>query len=230
MEDKLKIRPFVFINAAMSADGKISTRERRQIRISDDIDFDRTDELRASSDAVIVGIGTVLSDDPSLTVKSPKRHKERLKKEKDENPIRIVVDSKARTPVGSDMLHKGEGERIIFVSKEAQKDRVKSLKEYAEVVILGEERVDLSGMLFELGKRGVERIMVEGGATLNWALLSRKLVDELYVYIGNLIIGGSTAPTLVDGVGFTSREEMVGLELFDIERMKEGVILKWRLK
>ena len=83
MEENHKQKPFVFINAAMSADGKISTSERRQIGISEDVDFDRTDDLRASADAIIVGIGTVLSDDPSLTVKSVKRREERRKRGKD---------------------------------------------------------------------------------------------------------------------------------------------------
>jgi 2,5-diamino-6-(ribosylamino)-4(3H)-pyrimidinone 5'-phosphate reductase len=90
-------RPFIFINSAMSADGKISTKQRKQVRISGKEDFDRMDALRASSDAIMVGIGTLLADNPSLTVKSPKRRLERKEAGLEENPARIVVDSKART-------------------------------------------------------------------------------------------------------------------------------------
>ena len=108
-------RPFTFINSAMSADGKISTKERKQVRISGSVDFSRMDELRASSDAVMVGIGTVLADDPSLTVKSEMLRANRKKSGRNENPIRVVVDSKARTPIDADIFKKGEGIRVIAV-------------------------------------------------------------------------------------------------------------------
>ncbi|MDY6959016.1 MAG: 2,5-diamino-6-(ribosylamino)-4(3H)-pyrimidinone 5'-phosphate reductase [Halobacteriota archaeon] len=220
-------RPFVFINSAMSADGKISTIDRIQIRISDDIDFDRVDELRAGSDAIIVGIGTVLSDDPSLTVKSDERKKERVRRGEDENPIRVVVDSRARTPIDSDILKKGKGKRIIFVSEDAPEGNIESLMRYSEVISVGKDKVDLEEMLQKLGRMGVKRVMVEGGATLNWAFLSGKLVDELYVYIGYFIMGGKGAPTLVDGEGFKIRTEMPELELIDLQKMENGMVLKW---
>jgi len=103
------MRPFVFINIAMSADGKISTRERRQVRISGTEDFSRVDRIKAESDAIMVGIGTVLADDPSLTVKSPELRAGRVAAGKDEHPIRIVVDSAGRTPTDADILQKGTG-------------------------------------------------------------------------------------------------------------------------
>ena len=71
--------------------------------------------------------------------------------------------------------------------------------------------------------------MVEGGATLNWSLISQKLVDEIYTYVGNMIIGGKNAPTLVDGEGFVKEEEMIKLELLSMEKMNEGVLLRWRV-
>ena len=115
------MRPFVFINCAMSADGKISTRERRQVRISGPADFARVDALRAESDAVMVGIGTILADDPSLTVKSPTLREKRIKRGACEHPVRIVVDSMARTPPDADILHKGGCRRIIAVSEHRTK-------------------------------------------------------------------------------------------------------------
>lgn len=223
-------RPFVFINSAMSADGKISTIDRNQVRISGDIDFDRVDDLKAGSDAIIVGIGTVLSDDPSLTVKSDKRQKDRIKRGEDENPIRVVVDSRARTPIGSDILKKGKGKRIIFVSEAAPEDNVKSLRRHSEVLVTGDVKVDLEDMLLKLGGMGVKRVMVEGGATLNWALLAGKLVDELYVYMGYFIMGGNDAPTLVDGEGSKVRADMPELELIDLQKMQDGMVLKWRIR
>ena len=221
--------PFVFINAAMSADGKISTVKRTQTRISGTEDFERVDSLRAGSDAIMVGIGTVLADDPSLTIKSEKRREERKRERKDENPWRIVVDSTARTPVDAEVLNKGEGKRIIAVSQRAILENVGQLGEKADVLVCGMEEVDLKKLLHDLWLRGVRRVMVEGGATLNWSLISQKLVDMIYTYVGNMIVGGETAPTLVDGEGFVKDEEMVKLELLDVEKMDEGVLLRWHV-
>ena len=220
-------RPFVFINAAMSADGKIATRERKQTRISGSLDFDRMDELRASSDAVMVGIGTVLSDNPSLTVKSRERREKRRRDGKDENPVRIVVDGMARTPIDADIFKKGDGKRVIAVSQSAPLEKRKQLGKYAEIIPVGEKTVDLEKLLPELKARGINRLMVEGGATLNWGLISAGLVDEIYTFIGNIIIGGKNAPTLVDGDGRTC--EFCKMELISCERLEDGVLIKWKI-
>ena len=221
-------RPFTFINSAMSADGKISTRERKQVRISGDLDFDRMDELRASSDAVMVGIGTVLADDPSLTVKSESRRAARKADGREENPVRVVVDSKARTPIDADIFKKGEGTRVLAVSRSAPRERVKFLDDMAVVVVAGENKVDLPELVVRLKEMGIDRLMIEGGAGLNWGMLSCGLVDEIYSFVGNLIIGGSSSPTLVDGPGF-EENEIMGLEFVSCERMDDGVVLKWRV-
>ncbi|UGV40859.1 2,5-diamino-6-(ribosylamino)-4(3H)-pyrimidinone 5'-phosphate reductase [Methanococcoides orientis] len=219
-------KPFTFINSAMSADGKISTKERKQVRISGDVDFDRMDELRATSDAIMVGIGTILADDPSLTVKSEERRSARKSKGADENPVRIVIDSKARTPLDADIFIKGEGKRIIAVSGSAPVNKVEVLQQKALVIRTGDEKVDLSALMKELNYMGIKRLMLEGGATLNWAMLSNGLVDEVYSFVGNLLIGGASAPTLVDGTGF-AESDILSLELKSMEKMDEGVLLKW---
>jgi len=219
-------RPFVFINAAMSADGKIATIKRRQTRISGSLDFDRMDELRATSDAIMVGIGTVLSDNPSLTVKSKGRKERRLSAGLEENPARIVVDSMARTPVDADILKKGEGKRIIAVCENAPVQNVLELSRFAEIICTGQRRVDLAKLLIELKNSGIKKIMVEGGATLNWGLISEGLVDEIYTFIGNIIIGGRSAPTLVDGDGFVS--DYCKLSLISCEKLEEGLLIKWK--
>jgi 2,5-diamino-6-(ribosylamino)-4(3H)-pyrimidinone 5'-phosphate reductase len=227
------MRPFVFINTAMSADGKISTHLRKQVRISGDRDFQRVDRLRCEADAIMVGIGTILSDDPSLTVKSEEFRKKRLDSGRDENPVRVVVDGLAKTPLDSDILRKGAGRRIIFVSGMAAAERVDALRmSGAEVVVAGEQgapRVDLAAALRHLHGVGIRRLMVEGGATLNWSLIDLKLVDEIYVYIGSLILGGSAAPTLVDGAGFLDRDGALSLDLVSIEQMDGGFVVKWRV-
>jgi len=222
-------RPFIFINSAMSADGKLSTKERKQVRISGKLDFGRVDDLRAQADAIMVGIRTVLSDDPSLTVKSPERKAARKAAGKSENPVRIIVDSAARTPLDADIFKKEEGIRIIAVSNAAPAENVEKLEKKALVIKTGTNKVDLSELAGNLKEIGINTLMVEGGATLNWGMLSAGLVDEIYTFVGNLIIGGATSPTFTDGEGFLEAE-ILELELLSVEKIEEGVLLKWKVK
>ena len=212
----------------MSADGKISTKERKQVKISGKMDFDRMDALRAGSDAIMVGIGTMLADNPSLTVKSPARRLERKQAGLEENPVRIVIDSRARTPLEADIFIKGESARIIIVSGSAPAERVERLREKAIIICAGDNEVDLPAAMEKLKGMGISRLMVEGGATLNWGMISAGLVDEIYTFVGNLIIGGKMSPTLVDGTGFIEKE-IIRLKLTGTETMEEGVLLKWEV-
>ncbi len=217
-------RPTVIINSAISADGKISSFQRRQVRISGKADLERVDALRAESDAIMVGMGTVLADDPGLRVKSEKLRKERVDQGKSENPLRVVADSLARTPTSAQVL--GEG-CIIAVSAAAPQDHLAKLTGRCEVVKCGDRRVDLRELLMILHKKGVMRLMVEGGGTLNWSMVSEGLVDEIYTYIGALIIGGKDAPTLMDGTGYASN--FPRLKLISVEKLDDGALLRWRL-
>lgn len=224
------MRPRVVVNVAMSADGKLSTRERRQVRISGSGDFTRVDTLKAASDAVMVGIGTVLADDPSLTVKSEENKKTRRADGKPDHPIRVVVDSGARIPLTASILHKGEGTRIVAVSRRADPAKVAGLSAYATVIVAGEDIVDLPELLENLYALGIRLLMVEGGGTLIASLFSAGLVDELYTFIGNMIIGGKDSPTPVDGIGWTEESGFPRLILLDIKRIESGVLLHWRVE
>jgi len=206
----------------MSADGKISSVEHRQIRISGQADLARVDLLRAKSDAVMVGVGTVLADDPTLRIKSNALRQARMEQGWPENPLRVVADSFARTPPGARLL--GDG-CLVAVSRSAPAEREARLSQECEIIKCGEARVDLALLMSELCMRGVKRLMVEGGATLNWSLIKEGLVDELYVYMGALLIGGSEAPTLMDGPGFC--RDFPLLMLRSVETLDEGVLIKW---
>ena len=224
------MRPYVIVNVAMSADGKISTRERRQVRISGQQDFTRVDRLKAGCDAVMVGIGTVLADDPSLTVKSEECRSYRREQGKDDHPVRIVVDSSARIPPDAAVLHKGEGKRVIAVSKKAGGDTIALLEKKASVIVSGEDEVDLPALMDELGSMGIHRIMVEGGGTLIAGLIRAGLVHEIYTYIGNILIGGKDAPTFNDGVGYTQESLFPRLSLLEVRRIEDGILLHWKVK
>jgi len=224
------MRPHVFVNAAMSADGKLSTYERRQVKISGPADFRRVDRLRAGADGVMVGIGTVLADDPSLTVKDPALVASREVDGRGPQPARIVVDSHARIPLDAAVLHRGDGLRVVAVSEAAPGEKRAALEEFATVVVAGRDRVDLALLLERLYSLGIRRLMVEGGGTLIAGLAKAGLVDELYVYVGNMIIGGSTAPTLADGDGLSAAEPFVRLALASVTPCEEGVLLHWRVE
>src|SRR5664279_2030843 len=185
-------QPYVILNSAMTLDGKIATKTGSS-EISGKEDILRVHELRKDVDAIMVGINTVITDDPKLTV-----HKIPAKKQ--DNPLRVVVDSKARTPISSRILN-SDAPTIIAVTEIASSARIKELNEIAEVLICGKNSVDLDDLMIKLGLRGVETLMLEGGSTLNYSMLISGLVSEMRVCIAPMIAGGKEAKTLVDGIG-----------------------------
>ena len=216
----------VVVNAAASADGKLSSRRREQIAISGEADFARVDRLRAASDAVVVGVGTVLADDPHLTVKDEELRSQRREDGRPANPARVVVDSSGRTPADAAILDDA-ATTYVCLSEAAPVDRRMALADHAELVTAGEERVDLLRAFATLQEQGFERIMVEGGGELIFSLFEAGLVDELRIFVGPTIIGGRDAPTLADGEGFVA--DFPTLELADVDRLDDGVVLTWRV-
>ncbi|MDG6257080.1 MAG: 2,5-diamino-6-(ribosylamino)-4(3H)-pyrimidinone 5'-phosphate reductase [Methanomicrobiaceae archaeon] len=222
------MRPFVLVNCAMSADGKLSTKERRQVKISGKNDFLRVDRIKAESDAIMVGIGTVLADNPSLTVKSDELREKRRARGEEENPVRIVVDSAARIPPNAEILHKGRGKRIIAVSSRAPEEKVNELEFVADIILTGNGEVDLVALMERLHAKGIRSVMVEGGGTLIGSLFAEDLVDEFCTFVGNMVIGGADAPTPADGAGFVAEEDFSRLSLVSAEPLDEGVLLRWK--
>lgn len=219
----------VVVNAAVSADGKLSSRRREQIAISGSADFDRVDRIRAAADAVLVGIGTVLADDPHLTLDEEDRRVQRLRAGRPGNPARVVVDSRARTPPDARILDDA-ATTYVLVAETAGEERLTTLREAgAEVLVAGEERVDLAAALDELADTGdVDRLMVEGGGEIIFSLFAADLVDELTLFVGSLVIGGRDAPTLADGEGFV--EDFPRLDLTGVDRVDDGVLLSYEVE
>jgi 2,5-diamino-6-(ribosylamino)-4(3H)-pyrimidinone 5'-phosphate reductase len=216
----------VVVNAATSADGKLSSRERRQVAISGDADFDRVDAIRARSDAVMIGVGTVLADDPRLAVKAAERVHDREARGESAQPARVVADSRARTPPDAAVVD-DSARTYVLVAADAPADRRERLvSETTTVLEAGADRVDLPEAFDALEARGVEDCMVEGGGELLFSLFDAGLVDELTVYVGSTLVGGRDAPTLLDGDGFTE-PDFVDLTLEDVSRVDDGVLLAY---
>ncbi|MFC4989755.1 MULTISPECIES: 2,5-diamino-6-(ribosylamino)-4(3H)-pyrimidinone 5'-phosphate reductase [Saliphagus] len=217
----------VVVNAAMSADGKLSTVRREQVAISGPEDFARVDRLRAGSDAVVVGVGTVLADDPHLTVKDADLLEERIAAGKPAQPARVVADSQLRTPTDARIVDDAAS-TYLLTTEAAGAERRAAYPESVEFVTAGEERVDLLRAFAALAEAGIEDVMVEGGGELIFSLAESGLVDELRTFVGPQLIGGRDAPTLADGEGFLT--EFPSLSLEDVERLDGGVLLSWTVE
>ncbi len=207
------MRPKVIINAAMSVDGKIALVGGKRIRISDEKDFRRVHELRNSVDAILVGINTILKDDPKLTVKEKYVKNPR-------NPVRVVLDSKLRIPEGAKVLN-NMAKTIVATTEAAPQRNIN-----AEIIRCGEKQVDLKCLLAELWRRGIRSVMVEGGGTVIHSFLKEGLVDELDVFVGSIIIGGG-APTLAEGVGAEDEDGVIKLKLIECKPLGDGVLLRY---
>ena len=204
------MRPFIHVNCAMSADGKIAGIERKQVRISSEEDKQRVKNLRRQYDAILVGVGTVISDDPHLTVKGLNY---------DENPVRIVLDPHGRTP--SEALVVNDAAPTIMITDEYCEKTWNN----ADVIRCGNP-LDLGLAMESLAKMGIENILVEGGGETISSFFRERMVDRFSVFVGSMVIGGRTAPTPVDGDGWVA-ENGVRLELKNSEVLGDGVLLTY---
>jgi 2,5-diamino-6-(ribosylamino)-4(3H)-pyrimidinone 5'-phosphate reductase len=212
----------VIMNGAMTLDGKIAT-TTGDSKISSREDLVRVHRLRATVDAIVVGISTILADDPQLTV--------RLVKGK--NPARVIVDSRGRIPIDSQIMVTASKIRtIVAVTDQAPEKKIHNLENMrAHVLVISEGKrgqsaavphgVNLKELFGKLEKMGLRSILVEGGGELNWSLLRLGLIDELTVTIAPKIAGGRLATTLVEGDGFDEIAQGIRLKLNNVEEWKK---------
>ena len=211
--------PFVALKTAMTLDGKIATAAGKSQWITNEASRRRVHELRDRFDGILVGIGTVLADNPSLTTRLPDGA--------GKNPIRIVADSMGRTPLDSRLLQDKLAPTIIAVTEMAPKDRIEALRrEGAEILVSGSgPRVDFSLLMKQLGERELLSVLVEGGGTVNFSLLRDGLVDQVYAFIAPKLVGGAAALSPVEGEGFGELSEAVELEEPTAEMIEGDLLL-----
>jgi 2,5-diamino-6-(ribosylamino)-4(3H)-pyrimidinone 5'-phosphate reductase len=204
----------------MSADGKIASPTRKQMRISCDEDIERMHRLRNECDAVLVGVGTILTDNPKLTVKE-----KYVKHPK--QPLRVVLDSKGRTPSHSLVLN--DVSKTLIITTKGKEKTYKG--PHIEVVSCKTDRtglIDIKSALDFLYRKGVRTLLVEGGGTIIWNFLKNKVVDDLYIFIKPCIIGGKETPTLAEGEGIKSEEDSIPLKIVKVKRLGTGLLIHYQ--
>lgn len=208
----MKSKPHVILNCAMSLDGKIGGTGKR-MRFSSEKDKLRVHELRSKVDGIMVGINTILIDDPKLTAHHAKKKK---------NPVRIIVDSRAKIPSKAKILQE-EGKVIIAVSQRASPARVEGLKKKgARVISTGDNQVDLKNLLERVPGK-IKTILLEGGGTLNKSMLENGLVDEIYVALAPRFLG--------EGISMVNGElsSEIKMNLLGVNQFCNEVILHYKL-
>jgi diaminohydroxyphosphoribosylaminopyrimidine deaminase/5-amino-6-(5-phosphoribosylamino)uracil reductase len=211
--------PFILLKSAMSLDGKIASYTGHSKWITGPDSRAYVHELRDVYDAILVGIGTVLADNPSLTTRLEYRGK---------NPIRVIVDSKARTPIESNVVADGLAKTIIAVTHEAPQDKVDTLRACGVDVIVCESKgggINLSYLFKVLGEQQITSILIEGGVTINASILEENLVDKVNWFIAPKIIGGSGAPGPIGGQGIAEVNNAKVFEDVHIESIGEDILI-----
>jgi diaminohydroxyphosphoribosylaminopyrimidine deaminase / 5-amino-6-(5-phosphoribosylamino)uracil reductase len=213
-------RPFVTMKAAMTMDGKIATRTKASRWISGERSREFGHRLRHQNDAIMVGIGTLLADNPSLTTRLP---------EGGRDPLRIVVDSGGKTPLAAKVVTERPENTLIFTTDQAPEAQVEALRRAGAEVIRftaqGDGRVPLDAVMDELGRREITSVLVEGGSSLNFSLLESALVDKVYFFVAPLVFGGDAAPSPVGGQGVATVEEAWRVHDIEISRYESDILI-----
>jgi len=227
----------IILNAATSIDGKIAT-VNGDTKISSVLDLKRVHGLRRETDVILVGISTVINDDPLLTIRYG------MNKKGTKNPIRIIIDSKARIPLHSKIVKTANQieTRLVVTSKAPPKNLKKLEERGLKIIVLDQgtkedrenrenkrkdnrEKVDLKKLFNQLEKEGISNVLVEGGGEINWSIIKDNLFDEMIITISPLIIGGKRAISLVGGEGYKTINESVKIKLSRIQKKSNGEII-----
>ena len=208
------MKPYIILNCAASVDGKIALPNRQKLKLSNEKDFSRVHALRSECDAIIVGIDTIIQDDPRLTINQ--------KYSRGENPLRIILDTNYRTPENAQILD-NKSKTLIAIGEKTPDKNLKNV----EIIRCGKEEINLEKLMLNLVERGVDKVMVEGGETVLWSFLENELFDELNIFISSVIIGGKGTPTVAGGKGYIDEQSTLKLNLENIDRIGDGILLQY---
>jgi 5-amino-6-(5-phosphoribosylamino)uracil reductase len=189
-------RPYTVLSCALSIDGYLGSASPRRLELSNDADFDRVDGVRASCDAILVGAATIRCDNPRLLVRSKARREERKARGLAPSPMKVTVTERAELDARADFFALGDTEKLVYCTSSRVVDARSRLGPVA-TVIDGGQPVEMRRITQNLGERGVERLMVEGGGKVHTQFLTGDLVDELQLVVAPVFVGDSRAPRFV---------------------------------
>ncbi|MFX1344688.1 MAG: 2,5-diamino-6-(ribosylamino)-4(3H)-pyrimidinone 5'-phosphate reductase [Promethearchaeota archaeon] len=213
-------KPYIILSAAMTIDGKIASKEGDP-KLSDEVDWKEVHKLRTQVDAIMVGKGTILKDNPKLHIKFYEHT----------GYYRIVVDSNLTIPIESKVIS-FEPEKYPTIICTTENVPIKKISKYEEkkikVIQSGKgEKVDLRKLMPLLKKLEIQTILLEGGGNLNWSFIENDLIDEIRLTIAPWIVGGKEATSLVEGIGFESMNEALKFDLIELKHRDNYVVLKY---
>lgn len=216
-------KPFVVLKAAMTLDGKIATATGQSKWITNETSRAYGYKLRDIYDGIMVGINTVIEDNPMLTARV----------DGGKNPIRIVVDSSLKIDINANVVQDKSAKTIVATTDKADKDKILKLQaQDVDVIVVDKDendKVDIEKLLNILGQQNICSILVEGGATLSGSFVAKKLVDKVYFFIAPKIIGGKEAKTPVAGTGILNLQEALTLKDIQIEKLEEDILIIGRV-
>ena len=216
-------KPFIVLKAAMTLDGKIATATGQSKWITNETSRAYGYKLRDIYDGIMVGINTVIEDNPMLTSRV----------DGGKNPIRIVVDSSLKIDINANVVQDKSAKTIVATTDKADKDKILKLQaQDVDVIVVDKDendKVDIEKLLDILGQQNICSILVEGGATLSGSFVAKKLVDKVYFFIAPKIVGGKEAKTPVAGIGILNLQEALALKDIQIEKLEEDVLIIGRV-
>lgn len=219
-------RPYVLLSCGMSIDGYLDTATGQRLLLSNDADFDRVDEVRAASDAIMVGAGTIRQDNPRLLVRSAARRDERVARGLRPNPVKVTVTSSGDLdPAGR--FFGGDADKLVYCASPAHDATSERLGALATIVDVGDP-VDLRRLLADLHARGVGRLMVEGGERVHTQFLTAGLVDELHLVVAPFFVGDSRAPRFVGDGAFPWHPDHRA-RLAEVKQIGDVALLRYAL-
>jgi 5-amino-6-(5-phosphoribosylamino)uracil reductase len=220
-------RPYTLLSCALSIDGYLGSATSRRLELSNDADFDRVDGVRASCDAILVGAATVRNDNPRLLVRSPARREARTTRGLAPSPMKVTLTERLELDPRADFFTAGEAEKLVYCASPRVTDARSRLGRVATVVD-GGRRVRMRNLCEDLGARGVERLMVEGGGKVHTQFLTDNLVDELQLVVAPFFVGDSRAPRFVSDGRFPWNPDRRA-RLAEVRQIGDVVLLRYAL-
>jgi 5-amino-6-(5-phosphoribosylamino)uracil reductase len=220
-------RPYILLSCGMSIDGYLGSAAPRRLELSNDADFDRVDAVRAWSDAILVGAATVRTDNPRLLVRSQDRREERTARGLPSSPSKVTLTERMQLDPEADFFTAGESEKLVYCASLVVDDARSRLGSLATVVD-GGRQVNMRRLSEDLGERGIERLMVEGGGNVHTQFLTADLADELHLVVAPFFVGDSRATRFVSDGRFPWNPGRRA-ELAEVRQIGDVVLLRYAL-